>query len=67
MWGPAWREKSGVVIFPDSPLCCVSFKNRSFRNPPGPGLWESLYEKYLLQEFTLRGIPVVTQERVSIK
>jgi GxxExxY protein len=33
----------------------------------GPGLLESIYEKCLLQEFELRGIPVVVQEHVSIE
>ena len=33
----------------------------------GPGLLESIYEKCLRREFELRGIPVVTQENVSIE
>ena len=33
----------------------------------GPGFLESLYEKCLLQEFELRGIPVVAQQHVSIE
>ena len=33
----------------------------------GPGLLESIYQKCLLQEFELRGIPVVAQEHVSIE
>ena len=32
----------------------------------GPGLLESIYEKCLLREFELRGIPVVNQEQVEI-
>ncbi len=32
----------------------------------GPGLLESIYEKCLLREFELRGIPVVNQEKVRI-
>ena len=33
----------------------------------GPGLLESIYEKCMLQEFQLRGIPVMTQDHVSIE
>ena len=33
----------------------------------GPGLLESIYEKCMLKEFELRGIPVVTQENVRIE
>lgn len=32
----------------------------------GPGLLESIYEKCLLREFELRGIPVANQEKVRI-
>ena len=32
----------------------------------GPGLLESIYEKCLLREFELRGVPVVNQEHVRI-
>ena len=33
----------------------------------GPGLLESIYEKCLVREFELRGIPVVTQKHVRIE
>jgi GxxExxY protein len=33
----------------------------------GPGLLESIYEKCLLREFELRGIPVLNQEQVRIE
>jgi len=33
----------------------------------GPGLLESIYEKCLLREFELRGIPVVNQRHVRIE
>jgi GxxExxY protein len=33
----------------------------------GPGLLESIYEKCLLRELELRGIPVVNQEEVRIE
>src|SRR5580704_4597064 len=33
----------------------------------GPGLLESIYEKCLLREFELRGIPVLNQEHVRIE
>ena len=33
----------------------------------GPGLLESIYEKCLIREFELRGIPVLTQEMVEIE
>lgn len=32
----------------------------------GPGLLESIYEKCLLREFELRGIPVACQEQVRV-
>lgn len=32
----------------------------------GPGLIESIYEKCLLRELELRGIPAVTQKRVEV-
>lgn len=32
----------------------------------GPGLLESIYEKYLLREFELRDTPVLTQQQVQI-
>lgn len=32
----------------------------------GPGLLESIYEKCLLREFELRGIPVVSQQQVQV-
>ncbi len=33
----------------------------------GPGLLESIYEKCLIREFELRGIPVIHQEHVEIE
>ena len=33
----------------------------------GPGLLESIYERCLLREFALRGIPVVNQQQVQIE
>ena len=33
----------------------------------GPGLLESIYEKCMLREFELRGIPVVNQKHVRIE
>ena len=33
----------------------------------GPGLLEGIYEKCLLREFSLRGIPVANQEHVQIE
>ncbi len=33
----------------------------------GPGLLETIYEKCLIREFELRGIPVLTQQQVEIE
>jgi GxxExxY protein len=33
----------------------------------GPGLLESIYEKCLLRELELRGIPAINQERIKIE
>ncbi len=33
----------------------------------GPGLLESIYEKCLLREFELRGIPALTQQQIRIE
>lgn len=33
----------------------------------GPGLLESIYEKCLLREFELQGIPVLSQEHISVE
>jgi len=33
----------------------------------GPGLLESIYEKCLLRELELRGIPAINQEKIKIE